>query len=97
VSGRSGTPSPEVPFESGTPDECACSTNPIVLVSRVITGAPRSIELRARLYDDDPIPLPFMTILVRSEHGDVRLKPSGGQPLILSHHSRSRGGTERHT
>jgi hypothetical protein len=82
VSGTSGSSSPEVPFESGTPGECACSTNPIVLVSRVITGPPRSIELRARRYDDDPIPLPFMTIPVRSEHGDVRLKPAGGQPRI---------------
>jgi len=63
TSGESGTSSPGVPIEPGTPGDCETSTKPIVLVSRVITGAPRSIELRLRMWNDGRFPLPFTTTI----------------------------------
>lgn len=60
--------SPGAPGEPGTPDDCETSTNPIVLVSRVTTGAPRSLELRLRTWNVGRFPLPFtVTIPVSFE------------------------------
>ena len=68
TSGLSGTSSPDAPIEPGTPEDCETSTNPIVLVSRVTTGAPRSLELRLRVWNDGRFPLPFtVTIPVSFE------------------------------
>ena len=68
ASGESGTSSPGVPIEPGTPGDCETSTKPIVLVSRVTTGAPRSVELRLRKWNDGRFPLPFtVTIPVSFE------------------------------
>jgi hypothetical protein len=60
-----------VPIEHGTPGDCETSTKPIVLVNRVTTGAPRSIELRLRVWNDGRFPLPFTaTIPVSFERSE---------------------------
>lgn len=51
---------PGVPIEPATPDDCDISTNPIVLVSRVISGRVPGIEHRLRTRNDGPSPLPFI-------------------------------------
>jgi hypothetical protein len=63
ASGYSGAPSPDASIEPGTPGECDISTNPIVLVSRVITGALRSVWLRVRVENVGPVPLPFIVTI----------------------------------
>ena len=81
ASGLSGTSSPGVPIEPGTPGDCETSTKPIVLVSRVTTGAPRSIELRLRVWNDGRFPLPFtVTIPVSFELGEGVTSASKRQP-----------------
>lgn len=49
-----------MPIEPATPDDCDISTNPIVLVSRVMSGRLPGIELRLRTLNDGPSPLPFI-------------------------------------
>jgi hypothetical protein len=60
IRGISGSNVPGVPIERATPDKCDISTNPIVLVSRVMSGRTPGVEPRLRTQDDGPSPLPFI-------------------------------------
>jgi hypothetical protein len=60
--------SSDAPIEPGAHGVSDISMNPIVLVSRVITGLPGAIKLRQRRGNSGPVPLPFfMTIPVSFE------------------------------
>jgi hypothetical protein len=58
--GSSGSSSPDASIEPGAHGECDSSTNPIVLVSRVITGLSTVTTLRQRGRQNGPAPLPFL-------------------------------------
>jgi len=58
--GNSGSNASGVSIEPATPGACDNSTNPIVLVSRVVSG-PRTGDVRqSRTENDGPSPLPFI-------------------------------------
>jgi hypothetical protein len=56
--------------------------NPIVLVNRVTIGAPRSVELRLRVWNDGRFPLPFtVTIPVSFELREGGARAPERQPV----------------